>query len=130
MAQNKNKDLLVGALVGGVLGAVTALLFAPKSGKELRADIAEGAQRVSETTQRVAGEVVEKSKHIAATVSEKTQAAAQTIGKQTSEWAGKAKDAVVHVRHEVKAWGKSKDSEEEEVLSAEASVAATRAEQE
>ncbi|WP_193394523.1 YtxH domain-containing protein, partial [Paenibacillus sp. A3] len=35
-AEKRNKDLLVGAVIGGVLGAVTALLFAPKSGRELR----------------------------------------------------------------------------------------------
>jgi gas vesicle protein len=33
------KGLLIGLLAGGVLGAVIALLYAPKPGKELRADI-------------------------------------------------------------------------------------------
>ena len=33
------KGLLVGLLAGGVIGAVIALLYAPKPGKELRADI-------------------------------------------------------------------------------------------
>jgi len=33
------KGLVVGLLAGGVLGAVIALLYAPKPGKELRADI-------------------------------------------------------------------------------------------
>ena len=35
------KSFLLGALIGGVVGTVTALLFAPKSGKELRRDIAD-----------------------------------------------------------------------------------------
>lgn len=35
------KGFIFGALLGGAVGAITALLFAPKSGKELRADIAE-----------------------------------------------------------------------------------------
>jgi gas vesicle protein len=34
------KGFLLGALVGGAVGAVTALLLAPKSGEELREDIA------------------------------------------------------------------------------------------
>ena len=34
-----SKGLLIGLLTGGVLGAVIALLYAPKPGKELRADI-------------------------------------------------------------------------------------------
>jgi gas vesicle protein len=33
------KGLLLGLLAGGVIGAVVALLYAPKPGKELRADI-------------------------------------------------------------------------------------------
>jgi gas vesicle protein len=33
------KGLVIGLLAGGVLGAVIALLYAPKPGKELRADI-------------------------------------------------------------------------------------------
>ncbi len=36
---NIGKGLFVGFLAGGVVGAVLALLYAPKSGKELRNDI-------------------------------------------------------------------------------------------
>ena len=35
------KGLAIGLLAGGAIGAVLALLYAPKSGKELRADIKE-----------------------------------------------------------------------------------------
>jgi gas vesicle protein len=35
------RGFLVGAVVGGAVGAVLALLFAPKSGRELRRDIAD-----------------------------------------------------------------------------------------
>lgn len=34
-----SKGFIIGALVGGVAGAITALLLAPKSGAELRKDI-------------------------------------------------------------------------------------------
>ena len=40
--KEKSKGLLWGVLIGSVAGSVTALL-APKSGKELRDDIADGA---------------------------------------------------------------------------------------
>lgn len=33
------KGLLIGFIAGGLVGAVAALLYAPKSGKELRSDI-------------------------------------------------------------------------------------------
>jgi gas vesicle protein len=36
---NVGKGLLIGFLAGGAVGAVLALLYAPKSGKELRGDI-------------------------------------------------------------------------------------------
>ena len=41
MSQDNNlaKGFLIGFLAGGAVGAVVALLTAPKSGKELRADI-------------------------------------------------------------------------------------------
>ncbi len=40
------KGFLLGAIVGGVAGAVTALLFAPKSGAELRRDIADTSTQI------------------------------------------------------------------------------------
>lgn len=48
---DKRKSFLWGALVGAVVGSATALLLAPKSGRELRQDIKEGAQQVGEKTQ-------------------------------------------------------------------------------
>lgn len=36
---NLSKGLLIGFLTGGVVGAAIALLYAPKSGKELRQDL-------------------------------------------------------------------------------------------
>ena len=36
---NSSKGLLVGFLAGGAIGAIVALLYAPKSGRELRSDI-------------------------------------------------------------------------------------------
>jgi len=48
-----------GALIGGFLGAAAALLFAPKSGKELRADVKEStreAQAIIEDAKRRAVE--------------------------------------------------------------------------
>lgn len=36
---NLSKGLLIGFLTGGIVGAAIALLYAPKSGKELRNDI-------------------------------------------------------------------------------------------
>lgn len=50
MAENdeSKSSFLVGFLAGGVLGAVVALLYAPKPGKELRADIKSTTDDVTE----------------------------------------------------------------------------------
>lgn len=60
----KNKSLLWGALVGSIVGSVTALLLAPKSGKELRSDIAGGARAVGGKTQEWAGLVKDKAGNV------------------------------------------------------------------
>jgi gas vesicle protein len=46
MAENSGKDFVVGAVIGAAVGAGLALLFAPKSGKELRGDINQGTVQV------------------------------------------------------------------------------------
>ncbi len=43
------KGLLIGFVAGGVVGALAALLYAPKSGKELRADIKRKAGDIAES---------------------------------------------------------------------------------
>ena len=42
------KGLMIGVLAGGAVGALVALLYAPKSGRELRADIKEKADGLME----------------------------------------------------------------------------------
>lgn len=53
MAHHESKDFLVGAAIGGLLGSVSALLMAPKTGKELREDINDIYCDVAEKTQEV-----------------------------------------------------------------------------
>jgi len=51
MAEEKNgmaKGLIIGFLAGGVIGALIALLYAPKPGKELRSDIKKKATDLAE----------------------------------------------------------------------------------
>jgi gas vesicle protein len=43
---NRATNFLIGAIVGGLVGAGLALLFAPKSGVELRQDISDYADQV------------------------------------------------------------------------------------
>jgi gas vesicle protein len=43
---NRATNFIIGAFLGGLVGAGLALLFAPKSGSELRQDIAEYTDQV------------------------------------------------------------------------------------
>jgi len=78
----QSKVFFIGAIVGGVIGSVSALLFAPKSGKELRQDISSGAQKVSQAAVRTASEV-----------SDTTGRLVKEIGEGASQFAAKIKQA-------------------------------------
>ena len=58
-------------LIGGGIGAALALLFAPKSGQELRGDIADVTRKGVEKGKETAALVGDKAKETAALVSEK-----------------------------------------------------------
>jgi len=53
MAENSMaKGFVVGMLTGGLIGAAIALLYAPKSGKELRADIKNKAGEIADEAEQ------------------------------------------------------------------------------
>jgi gas vesicle protein len=71
MAQMKSmaKGLIIGLFAGGAIGAALALLYAPKSGRELRADIKDkaddligGAEEYLHAAKERAGEIVSEAK--------------------------------------------------------------------
>lgn len=90
------KDFVIGALLGGIIGAGVALLLAPKSGRELRVDLSDGYQ----------------------TAAKKTQALAKNMGEQTETLVGKVKEVASNVKEDVTRWKASsaeglKDVQEE-----------------
>lgn len=48
--EGRAEGFIIGAVVGAAIAAITALLFAPKSGKDLRKDIGDGATKTWEQT--------------------------------------------------------------------------------
>jgi gas vesicle protein len=58
-------------LIGGGIGAGLALLFAPKSGSELRGDISTAAQLGLDRTRDLTGKVVDQSKDIYSNLKDK-----------------------------------------------------------
>ncbi len=51
---NKVKKQFTSACMGGIIGAATALCFAPKAGKQLRQDVRDGIQTSARLTKRIA----------------------------------------------------------------------------
>lgn len=60
-ASRSTSDKLTYLLVGGGIGALVALLFAPKSGTELRTDLADAARKGVDKTRETASQIGEKS---------------------------------------------------------------------
>ena len=50
--------------VGGGIGAILALLFAPKAGQEFRADIADATRKGLDKTEEIAGQLSEKAQTV------------------------------------------------------------------
>lgn len=58
------KGLIIGFFAGGVVGAVLALLYAPKSGKELRGDIKVKSEEYLEEAEKYISEAKNKAKEL------------------------------------------------------------------
>jgi gas vesicle protein len=94
MAENAGGDKLVYFLIGAGIGAVTALLFAPKAGAELRADIADRTRRGLDQAKDTGREIGERaSEYYQTGVDRASELAAR--GKETvTELASRSREAV------------------------------------
>lgn len=61
---NSGKSFIVGLLAGGAIGALIALLFAPKSGKELRSDLRHKSEEYLDEAEKYISEAREKAKEL------------------------------------------------------------------
>jgi gas vesicle protein len=61
---NQGKGLLIGLLIGGALGALAGLLFAPKSGRELRQDIKNKSDEYLDDAERYITDAKTKAKDL------------------------------------------------------------------
>jgi gas vesicle protein len=80
-------DFVVGFFLGGTLGAMAALLVAPKSGAELRGEFAEGGKKIRETTVKAAAEL-KSSKQDAREAFERAREALLEAAKEIKETSG------------------------------------------
>ncbi|MEC0225930.1 YtxH domain-containing protein [Paenibacillus alba] len=97
--------LLLGLVIGGAVGAVASLLFAPKAGSELREDLSNTyrtlndktsklASTVGQKTQEIVSSVCETTQDIAATASEKAKDIVSTVSEKSQEIGSKASDVI------------------------------------
>ncbi|WP_054948721.1 YtxH domain-containing protein [Numidum massiliense] len=68
----QGKGLIVGAVAGAVIGGVTALLLAPKSGRDTRADLNRQWVTVKDKTQEVSRSVKDKTVEISQAVKDQS----------------------------------------------------------
>lgn len=92
MGKNNSKDFIVGSLVGGLIGAATALFLAPKSGKEIRNDLGQQASIVKGRTEKFTSQTLEKSAGLANVAKEKTVSLSQVVSEQSSQIMNKVRD--------------------------------------
>ncbi|TAN44425.1 MAG: YtxH domain-containing protein [Nitrospirae bacterium] len=78
-------------LLGGVLGAAVALLYAPKSGRETRKDIADAGRRIKKSAIELADDTIEDMHDFAAGLREK----AKDIIEHGADLSDKAKEEIV-----------------------------------
>ena len=89
---------LKGLLIGGTLGAVAGILFAPKSGKELRSDIQKKGNKIIKDGKEIyadasikAKELFEEVKHQAKDLKRDAEDAGEKISDEVHEKIGQVK---------------------------------------
>ncbi len=78
-------------IVGGAIGAVLALLFAPKSGEELRGDIADATRKGIEKSKEAAAQIQEKAGEYYEVSREKASELYQSAAEKAGELGEKAR---------------------------------------
>lgn len=103
------KDFIIGALIGGIVGAASALLLAPKSGKELREDLNHQALNAKEKTSVLTQTALEKGSHYATIAKEKSSTIAKSVSEQSAHLVGRVKELTDNVRKDVEELSQSAD---------------------
>lgn len=94
------KEFMAGAIVGSLLGSVSALLLAPKPGKDLREDICEACDDFSERSHDLA---------------DRGRSFARSLGSQSQQWSCKARRTVDGARRTVKGLVGCEEEEEHSI---------------
>ncbi|AYA77409.1 YtxH domain-containing protein [Bacillus sp. Y1] len=86
-----SKEFLMGAIIGGLVGAATALFLAPKSGKEMRTEINTQAENLKGKTSQLYDVAKTKSTELAEVAKLKSSSIGQAVSKQSNDIMSKVK---------------------------------------
>ncbi len=107
------KGMVIGALLGGAAGAITALLFAPKPGADLRRDLVDKSADIYNDVYHKASDYVRDKSQGVSTLVNEGKARAEELVNTTKQQAGhllyeaeslirEARDRVTSVQHDIK----------------------------
>ncbi len=82
-SSTSTKNFFIGTLIGAAVGSLTALLLAPKSGKELRVDLNNQAYQLRDRTDHIRESVSIKGNELTSTVKDKTTAISKKVSEQS-----------------------------------------------
>lgn len=91
---SNTKSFFLGALIGGAVGAITALLLAPKSGRELRRDIADSSAEVYDKASEYVSSTIHEGKQKAQNIIDAAKRQADSILSKTSDYYDEAKTKI------------------------------------
>ena len=89
------KDFVIGALVGGIVGAAVALLLAPKAGSELRNDVAVQAVTLKDKGIELSGTAKDKTVQFSSQLKEQSSTLVEKVKSKTAKQAPILDDGTV-----------------------------------
>lgn len=89
-------SVLIGMIIGGLVGAVTMLLFAPQPGEKTRAELQDGAMKLRDLTTTTVKDTLTQVKTKANQLKVEMQVKAQDLGHQGQELLVKQLENVSH----------------------------------
>ncbi|WP_042337843.1 YtxH domain-containing protein [Bacillus andreraoultii] len=84
----ETKDFLTGVIIGGIVGSLAALLFAPKSGKDIRHDLQSKAYLALDKTDELKNIVIQKGNDVREFASDAKGRMTKAVKEQTDVLVG------------------------------------------
>lgn len=94
---SSSKDFILGAVIGGIVGAATALFLAPKSGKDLLQDLNGHASVLKDKGVELTGSVKEKGTEFISIAKDKTGQLSNAVTKTSVDLKDKVKGTVTNL---------------------------------